>query len=168
MKIGEYWDNFFDWLKKAELVELEKINTADDPVRPELDNEFRTSHGRTILGLKYKDEIEGVVCLAFTNEVPTTVKELELMSKDASIQGTHNADQIGKIAVAYTLWSLKRGAGKKIMSELQNYIKSKPNIKQMVTLSPLTPMATHYHIRNGAKLISINDKTQNFEYKIND
>ena len=35
-----------------------------------------------------------------------------------------------------------------------------------MTLSPLTPMATHYHIRNGAKLIKINPTTQNFEYKI--
>jgi len=33
-------------------------------------------------------------------------------------------------------------------------------------LSPLTPMATHFHIRNGAKLININATTQNFEYKL--
>jgi len=30
----------------------------------------------------------------------------------------------------------------------------------------LTPMATHFHIRNKAKLISINPTTQNFEYKL--
>ena len=36
--------------------------------------------------------------------------------------------------------------------------------KRLVTLSPLTPMATHFHINNGAKLISINSETQNFEY----
>jgi hypothetical protein len=27
-------------------------------------------------------------------------------------------------------------------------------------------MATHYHVRNGAKLISLNPTTQNFEYKL--
>jgi hypothetical protein len=27
-------------------------------------------------------------------------------------------------------------------------------------------METHYHIRNGAKLIKINPTTQNFEYKV--
>ena len=113
-----------------------------------------------------KEEIEGVVCLAFTNEIPKTVKELELLSKDAHIQGSLRADQIGKIAVAYTLWSLKRGAGKKLMKELQTYIKGLPHIRQLITLSPLTPVATHYHIRNGAKLISINPTTQNFEYKL--
>ena len=35
--------NFFDWVKGAELVELEKCNISEDPVRPELDNTFRTS-----------------------------------------------------------------------------------------------------------------------------
>ena len=104
--------------------------------------------------------------LAFTNEIPKTVKELELLSKDAHMQGRMRANQIGTIAVAYTLWSLKRGAGKKLMKELQAHIKGLPHIKQLITLSPLTPVATHYHIRNGAKLVSINPTTQNFEYKI--
>ena len=40
-----------------------------------------------------------------------------------------------------------------------------PHIERVVTLSPITPMATHFHIKNGAKLITINDSTQNFEYK---
>ena len=52
------------------------------------------------------------------------------------------------------------------MKELQAYIKGLPHIQQLITLSPLTPVATHYHIRNGAKLISINPTTQNFEYKL--
>ena len=37
---------------------------------------------------------------------------------------------------------------------------------RVVTLSPLTTMATHFHIRNGAKQVHINDETQNFEYKV--
>ena len=39
-------------------------------------------------------------------------------------------------------------------------------LERLVTLSPLTSMATHFHIRNGAKQIHINDETQNFEYKL--
>ena len=58
-----------------------------------------------------------------------------------------------QIAIAYTLWSLKKGAGKKIMKELLKYMKKQNNIDSIMTLSPLTPVATHYHIRNGAKLI---------------
>ena len=149
--------DFFNWIKKTELVELSEINPADDPIRPELDNTFRITKGRKIFGLKYKDEIEGVVCLAFMNELPTTVKELDLMSVN---------EEDSQIAVAYTLWSLKKGAGKKIMKELLKYMKKQNNIDSIMTLSPLTPMATHYHIRNGAKLVKINPTTQNFQYRI--
>ncbi|MDB4860636.1 GNAT family N-acetyltransferase [Alphaproteobacteria bacterium] len=149
--------DFFKWIKKTELVQLAEINPEDDPVRPELDNEFRVSNGRKIFGLKYNNEIEGVVCIAFTNELPATVKELDLMSVN---------EKDSQIAIAYTLWSLKKGAGKKIMKELLKYMKEQNNIDSIMTLSPLTPIATHYHIRNGAKLIKINPTTQNFEYKI--
>ena len=149
--------DFFKWIKKTELVQLAEINPEDDPVRPELDNEFRVSNGRKIFGLKYNNEIEGVVCIAVTNELPATVKELDLMSVN---------EKESQIAIAYTLWSLKKGAGKKIMKELLKYMKEQNNIDSIMTLSPLTPMATHYHIRNGAKLIKINPTTQNFEYKV--
>ena len=157
IKKYRYNFDFFKWIKKTELVELSEINPADDPVRPELDNTFRITKGRKIFGLKYKDEIEGVVCLAFMNELPTTVKELDLMSVN---------EEDSEIAVAYTLWSLKKGAGKKIMKELLKYMKKQNNIDSIMTLSPLTPMATHYHIRNGAKLVKINPTTQNFQYRI--
>ncbi len=153
----KYNFNFFNWIKKSELVELNEINTDDDPIRPDLNNEFRTSQGRKIFGLKFNEEIEGVVCIAFTNEIPTTIKELELMS-------THESNS--NIAVAYTLWSLKKGAGKKIMKELLKYMKEKNHLDSIITLSPLTPMATHYHIRNGAKLIKINPTSQNFQYSV--
>ena len=149
--------DFFKWIKKTELVQLNEINPEDDPVRPELNNEFRISNGRKIFGLKYNNEIEGVVCIAFTNELPATVKELDLMSV---------SEKDSQIAIAYTLWSLKKGAGKKIMKELLKYMKQQNNIDSIMTLSPLTPVATHYHIRNGAKLIKINPTTQNFQYKV--
>ena len=157
IKKYRYNFDFFNWIKKTELVELSEINPADDPIRPELDNTFRITKGRKIFGLKYKNEIEGVVCLAFMNELPTTVKELDLMSVN---------EEDSQIAVAYTLWSLKKGAGKKIMKELLKYMKKQNNIDSIMTLSPLTPMATHYHIRNGAKLVKINQTTQNFQYRI--
>tara|TARA_Y100000741_G_C18132167_1_gene509566 strand:+ start:93 stop:575 length:483 start_codon:yes stop_codon:yes gene_type:complete len=154
----KYNFNFFNWIKKTELVELSEINVEDDPIRPEINNEFRTTQGRKIFGLKYNNEIEGVACVAFTNDIPTTIKELELMSSN---------EKSSKIAVAYTLWSFKKGAGKKIMKELLKYMKEKNHLDSIMTLSPLTPMATHYHIRNGAKLIKINPTSQNFEYTIN-
>ena len=65
--------NFFAWVKGAELVELEECETTKDPVRPELDNIFRTSYGRKIYGVKYNSEINAVMCFAFTNKIPKNV-----------------------------------------------------------------------------------------------
>ena len=152
-------DNFFRWVKGTELVELTDIDVSEDPVRPELDLDWRLSADRKIFGLKYNTEIEAIVCIAYTNEVPTTVKELDYMSQAAC-----QDNQTGSIAVAYTVWYRKRGAGREIINKLLEFVKEKPFIKRLVTLSPLTPMATHFHMKNGAKLISINSTTQNFEY----
>jgi hypothetical protein len=150
--------NFFKWVKGTELVELEHIDVNEDPVRPELDLEFRTSYGRKIYGLKYKDDIEGIICVAYCNDIPQSVRELNLISQNAYLKDNLN------IAVAYTVWSRKRGAGKEIMEKLLIHLKNKKEVTQIITLSPLTPMATHFHIRNGAKLIQHNTTTQNFEY----
>ena len=100
--------NFFDWVKGAQLVELEKCDTSDDPVRPELSNEFRTSYGRKIYGVKYQNEIHAVMCFAFTNEIPKTVSQLDSLSKDAFLQSANRGQQVGKIAIAYTVWSKKK------------------------------------------------------------
>jgi hypothetical protein len=152
-------DNFFKWVKGTELVELTDIDVNEDPVRPNLDLKWRTSHDRKIYGLKYQDNIEAIVCVAYTDEIPKTEKELDLMSENASIK------KEATIAVAYTVWSRKRGAGREIITKLLEFVKEKPFMKQLVTLSPLTPMATHFHMKNGARLISINPTTQNFEYE---
>ena len=153
-------DNFFRWVNSSELVELTDIDVSEDPVRPELDLEWRLSSERKIYGLKYKDDIEGIICIAYTNEVPITVREMDYMSQVACQDG-----QSGKIAIAYTVWSRKRGAGREIIQKVLEYAKAQ-GIERVVTLSPLTPMATHFHIKNGAKQISINDTTQNFEYNL--
>ena len=158
--------NFFDWVKGAELVELEKCDTSDDPVRPELSNEFRTSFGRKIYGVKYQGEIHAVMCFAFTNNIPKTVDELDLLSKDAFLQSAHRDQNVGKIAIAYTVWSKKKGGGKLIVKEVYKMIKKSNHLNRLVTLSPLTEMARNFHLRNGAVELQVNDETQNFEYKV--
>jgi len=154
--------DFFKWVKGTELVELDDIDVSEDPVRPELTLGFRIMHGRKIFGLKYNDEIEAIVCVAMCPEVPFTVREMDYMSQAANQDG-----QRGEIIVAYTVWSRKRGAGREIIIKLKEYAE-RLNFGRLITLSPLTPMATHFHIINGAKQIHINDETQNFEYKLND
>ena len=151
--------DFFKWVKGTELVELDNIDVSEDPVRPELTLGWRITNGRKIFGLKYDDEIEGIMCIAFTNDVPSSIKELDIMSELAHLKNEK------KIAIAYTVWSRKKGAGKEIVNKILEYAK-KNKIERVITLSPLTPVATHFHIRNGAKQININEVTQNFEYEI--
>ena len=158
--------NFFDWVKGAELVELEKCDTSDDPVRPELSNDFRTSYGRKIFGVKYQNEIHAVMCFAFTNNIPRTVDELDRLSKDAFLQSAHRDQYVGKIAIAYTVWSKKKGGGKLIVKEVYKMIKKSNHLNRLVTLSPLTEMARKFHLRNGAVELQVNEETQNFEYKV--
>ena len=153
-------EDFFKWVKGTELVELDDIDVSEDPVRPELTLGFRITQGRKIFGLKYNDEIEAIVCIALCPEVPFTVREMDYMS-----QAANQENERGEIVVAYTVWSRKRGAGREIIQKLREWT-IKHNFERLVTLSPLTPMATHFHVKNGAKQVHINEETQNFEYKL--
>ena len=164
--INKNLDNFFDWIKGAELVELKKCNTNEDPVRPELDNVFRRSYGRKIYGVKYKGEIHAVMCFAYTNKIPKNVEELDKFSHDAFLQSAHRDQNVGKIAIAYTVWSKKKGGGKLIVNEVFKKIKKTNHLNRLITLSPLTGMASNFHSRNNAKLLQINEESQNFEYKL--
>ena len=154
-KFKDSVDDFFKWVKGTELVELDDIDVSEDPVRPELTLGFRITNGRKIFGLKYDNNIEAIVCVAFCPEVPFTVREMDYMSRIEN----------GNIAVAYTVWSRKRGAGREIINKLAEWAK-KHHCERLVTLSPLTPMATHFHIKNGARQIKVSEDTQNFEYKL--
>ena len=165
-KVKEKFDNFFDWIKGAQLIELKSCNTKEDPIRPELNNDFRTSFGRKIYGVKYKNEICAIMCFGFTNEIPKTVKELDLMTQDAHLQSIRRDQKVGKIAIAYTVWSKKKGGGKLIVKEVFKKIKNSNHLNRLVTLSPLTDMARNFHLRNGAIELQVNNDTQNFEYKI--
>ena len=153
--------------EKFELAELKNINTNEDPVRPELDLEFRTSYGRKIYGIKDNSgEVAAIMCFAFTDKVPISVEEMDILSRDAAMQAVHRAGQQGSIAIAYTVWAKQKGGGKHIVNEVYKMIKKSSHLNRLVTLSPLTKMAERFHLKNGAKLLQINETTQNFEYDI--
>ena len=52
------------------------------------------------------------MCFGFVNEIPKTVKELDLFTRDAYLQSAQRDQNIGKIAIAYTVWSKKKGMRK--------------------------------------------------------
>jgi len=165
-KIDKKISNFFSWIEGAELVELKSCNITEDPVRPELNVIFRRSYGRKIFGVKYKKEIYAIMCFGFTDEIPKTIKELELMTRDAYLRSVQRDQNIGQIAIAYTIWSKKKGGGKLIVKEIFKMIKKSNHLTRLITLSPLTEMARNFHLKNGAVELYVNKETQNFEYKI--
>ena len=128
-----------------------------DPVRPELGVSYKTYPGRTVYGLRDENgEHVAFCCVARTWGVPQDIVSLSnLTSED------------GSIFVPYTVWSLRRGAGKAIINELLHQVREDDlGIKRVVTLSPQTEMARRFHLKNGAREVSSNAATVNFEYPI--
>lgn len=152
---------------KYQLVELPYIDCQEDPVRPELDLAFRQAYGRKIFGLKDDEgDIAAIMCFAFTDEVPKTVEEMEILSKDSAMKALHRAGVQGSVAIAYTVWAKKKGGGRAIVNEVYKMVKKSSHLNRLVTLSPLTKMARNFHIKNGAKELQVNEASQNFEYDI--
>ena len=81
------------------------------------------SYGRKIYGVKYKGEIYAVMCFAYTNQIPKNVEELDKFSHDAFLQSAQRDQNVGQIAIAYTVWSKKKGGGKLIVKEVFKKIK---------------------------------------------
>tara|TARA_B110000503_G_C7120050_1_gene402084 strand:- start:1105 stop:1602 length:498 start_codon:yes stop_codon:yes gene_type:complete len=140
----------------------------DDTVRAHLSGEFRTTAGRQVFALYdnirtvYDQEPHAlaVICVAYTNAAPTNEFELEWFSS-ASGAGAVPTNT----AVFYTVWSYTKGAGQRIVNGVASNIRAtRPEIKRWVTLSPLTDMAKSFHTRNGARLVSVHDTCQIFEY----
>ena len=150
----------------------EIVNTIikDDPVRPHLDADFRTSSHREVYALyedKYAEQhfpdndIKAVICVAYTNEVPKDEHELDLYSQQACQDG-----QRGNIAVFYTVWSYSKGAGREIVNTVAKQLHDEKRAEGFITLSPLTDMAERFHLRNGAELLEKHNSCQNFEYTL--
>ena len=138
------------------LLSIDHIDVMEDPVRPELSVEFRTSPGRTIYALiNEQGQRAATICVAYTKMVPTTTKELADFT-----------DADGHIAIAYTVWSKEKGAGRLIVNQLIAHARKQDQITRVVTLSPLTDMARRFHLRNGAVELQVNPTSQNFEYEI--
>ena len=152
---------------KFKLEEMSFIDVNEDPVRPELSLEFRQAYGRKIFGIRDDEgDIAAIMCFAFTHEIPKSIEEMDVMSKDAAMQAVHRAGVQGSIAIAYTVWAKKKGGGKHMVNEVYKMIKESNHLNRLVTLSPLTDMARKFHLNNGAEEIQVNEETQNFEYKI--
>lgn len=135
------------------------IVCKDDPVREHIPYRRRIEDGMEMYLLQddETENVKSVICTALTHKIPVT--EEDLLRAADTLEPT--------IAVFYTVWSYERGSGKQIIFAAVDYIKKHhPTVKRFVTMSPLTPMATNFHTRNGAQCILISKSTQTFEYII--
>ena len=119
----------------------------EDPVRPELNREFRHTAGREVF-----TNGGAIVCVAYCRGVPSMVNHLDTM-----IGLDH--------AIFYTVWSRQAGSGRLLIIDTWNYLQlTRPWIKRFVTLSPKTEMARKFHLSNGGVLLRENVDSLNFEY----
>jgi hypothetical protein len=125
----------------------------DDPVRPHIPLEQRINDAAEILILKAGEEILAATCMQWLKEVPEDEQDLIDMAKDRNI------------AVFYTIWSYSPGAGAALLQQAAKWLREEfKDMQGIVTLSPQTPMAERFHLKNGAKIRRQNETSVNYEY----
>lgn len=125
----------------------------DDPVRPHIPLDQRINEAAEILLLKAGEEVLAATCMAWLKDIPSTEQDL--------VEMPHDKD----VAVFYTIWSYKPGAGAELLQQAAQWLKSEyTNIKAIVTLSPQTEMARRFHLKNGADIYRENPTSVNYRY----
>ena len=129
---------------------------ADDPVRPEIGVNFRVSDvSEVIVGQDEYGKPMAAVCVLYRDSVPRSRDELLEFASYEPV-----------VAVFYTIWSYRPGAGRKLIVAARRHIESsRPTIKKYVTLSPPTEMAKIFHLRNGAQVLNVNADSVNYSYE---
>jgi hypothetical protein len=125
----------------------------DDPVRPHIPLEQRINDAAEMLILMAGEEVLAATCMQWLSTVPESEEDLISMGKDK------------EVAVFYTIWSYAPGAGAQLLQQAAEWLlKDYKDIKGIVTLSPQTPMAERFHLKNGARVRKTNETTVNYEY----
>ncbi len=140
--------------KITELTEELLRLLKDDPVRPEIPADFRVDeHGSVFVLKNEQGEPLAVTCVKFLAGIPETVEDLHTLARDSTT------------AVFYTIWSYAGGAGRELITQAQQEIKTKmPTVNTFVTLSPKTEMARKFHLKNGAEVYRENPTSVNYLY----
>ena len=152
-------DNF----RRLEVDEVRRI-CKDDPVRPYIDAYWRVdNHLKGMIEYKEGDKT-AYICYTVCARIPES--EMDMYNLSYKDVNHINSEPSFTTAVFYTVWSTD-GIGWKLIKLMPEYIKQQhSHVEKFVTLSPLTPMATNFHMRNGAKCLNIGQTCQNFEYKL--
>ena len=140
--VSDFTDKFFSFL-------------LEDPVRPNIPHVDRVGTNKDIFVMRDEDDkVQAITCVSYQVIIPTSEAEL-----------FENCDH-PEVAVFYTIWSYKPGAGRQLIFDAVQYIKEhRQEIKRFVTLSPKTELAKRFHIKNGAVVFRENTDTVNYEYR---
>ena len=140
--VSDFTDKFFSFL-------------LEDPVRPNIPHVDRVGTNKDIFVMRDEDDkVQAITCVSYQVTIPTSEAEL-----------FENCDH-PEVAVFYTIWSYKPGAGRQLIFDAVQYIKEhRQEIKRFVTLSPKTELAKRFHIKNGAVVFRENTDTVNYEYR---
>ncbi len=126
----------------------------DDPVRPEIPTEFRITKTRFV-GALVDEKPQAMVCVSLHDFVPQSVEDLNKEPEEPTT------------AIFYTIWSYVPGKASDLLFAVVDEIKKQfPTVTRFVTLSPKTPMAKRFHLKNGASIFRENEETVNYEYKV--
>ena len=146
---------------------LQKINQIDswiediikdDPVRPEIPIDHRINETAEIYALWRETSLGAITCVSYTDGIPASVEEMYSL-------GSPHPDT----AVFYTIWSYEPGSGRELINQASHEVQSQHDgIKNIVTLSPKTPMAEKFHLKNGAWRYRENNDSINYAYQLSD
>lgn len=129
-----------------------------DPVRQDLGVDFKQAPGRRVYGLQSPlGSFVAYCCVARTSKVPESLEQL-----------TNETSETGDILVPYTVWSLQKGSGKKIIELLIDRANQETSVTRLVTFSPHTELAEKFHLSNGATKLGDSEEAVNFEYSLSE
>lgn len=150
-------DSFEEKIILLTTEQLQKY-VKDDPVRPHLDAEFRTTYNCQTYALEDSGNIKAIICVAHIYGVPTCERDL---TTNAKLENDY-------VVTPYTVWSYSPGAGRRLVNGVIDKVRhaNKNAEVRIITMSPKTEMAKKFHISNGAAEIQVNEDTVNFEYLV--
>jgi len=147
----------------------------DDPVRPNLfsadDARF---HGPFRVFAEVDDEskeIQAVVCVVLTAFVVTEEDDLLMLASGEFFMETEDGIDVTNaeptVACPYSIWSYKKGAGRRLINSLIEFVAvSFPSVGSVVTMSPKSDTALKFHVSNGAEMFAVNEDTINYSYEL--
>ena len=145
----------------------------DDVVRPNIPIYIKVGPGKKTFALKEGEKILAIMCVSYGYATPINEEQLQKGTGD----NLHNysispLDKTNFFITPYALWSYAPGMGSELLKQFIASIKESYSTinaslwPRIVTMSPKTPVATKFHLKHGAKLISENEESNSFEYFI--